>query len=72
MLFTNLTNDFIQRIIIEIKKDNNQTYIHNQIIQPILDSISRKIIPYFTIFFIMYILLLVLIIIIFILIFYKN
>lgn len=72
MSFSNLAQDFLNRIVIEFKKDKNQVYIENEIVQPILDKISKKITPYFTIFFVMYILLLILIVIIFIMLFQEK
>ena len=72
MSFSNLAKDFLDRCVIEFKKDRNQIFIENEIVQPILDKISKKITPYFTIFFIMYILLLILIDIIFIILFQEK
>jgi len=72
MSFSNLAKDFLDRCVIEFKKDKNQQYIENEIVQPILDKISKKITPYFTIFFVMYILLLILIVIIFIMLFQDT
>jgi len=49
-----LTQDFIKKIIEECKKEENKTKIENQIIQPIINSISYKIQPYILISFTLY------------------
>jgi len=59
-----LTKDFIDKIVIEIKKDDNKKTLKEEILNPIFSEFSDKIYPYISILFIMYSLNLVLIIII--------
>ena len=59
-----LTKDLINKIVFEIKKDDNKNTIRNDILNPILLEFSDRIYPYISILFIMYSLNLVLIIII--------
>lgn len=71
-MFDKLTKDFINRCIIEFKKEHNQQLIETEILNPILKNVSKKLSSYFTIFFLMYFFLLVLLILILITIFYKD
>jgi hypothetical protein len=59
-----LTKDFIDKIVIEIKKDDNKKTLKEEILNPIFSEFSDKIYPYINILFIMYSLNLVLIIVI--------
>jgi|UniRef100_A0A6C0IXH1 hypothetical protein len=59
-----LTKDFIDKIVIEIKKDDNKKTLKEEILNPIFSEFSDKIYPYISILFIMYSLNLVLIIVI--------
>jgi hypothetical protein len=59
-----LTKDFIDKIVIEIKKDDNKKKLKEEILDPIFSEFSEKIYPYISILFIMYSLNLVLIIVI--------
>ena len=67
-----ITKDFINKIIVEIKKDENKNKLENEILKPIFQSFLDKIYPYVSLLFIMYSLNLVLIIIILILIIFYN
>ena len=67
-----ITKDFINKIIIEINKEDNKNKLENEILKPIFQSFSDKIYPYVSLLFIMYSLNLVLIIIILILIILYN
>ena len=67
-----LVKDFIQKIIIEIKKKENKDIIEKDILNPIFSSFTEKIYPYVSLLFIMYCLNLVLIIVILILIILYN
>ena len=67
-----ITKDFINKIIIEINKEDNKNKLENEILKPILQSFSDKIYPYVSLLFIMYSLNLILIIIILILIILYN
>ena len=59
-----LTKDFINKIVIEIKKDDNKKKIKDEILEPIFTEFSDKIYPYISILFLMYSINLVLIIVI--------
>jgi uncharacterized integral membrane protein len=63
-----ITKDLLNRIITEIKKEENQKKIENDIINPILIKFSNKIYPYLRIVFSIFILNFLLVLIIFILI----
>ena len=68
-----ITKDLLNRIITEIKKEENQKKIENDIINPILIKFSNKIYPYLRIVFSIFILNFLLVLIIFILIIcYSN
>ena len=69
-----LTSDLLNKVINEIKKDENQKKIEIEILNPILIKFSNKIYPYVKIAFFMFILnfMLVLIILILIIIFNKK
>lgn len=67
-----LTKDFIDKMVIEVKKDENKYKIKNDILNPIFSEFSDKIYPYISILFIMYSLNLVLIIVILFLIIIRK
>jgi hypothetical protein len=63
-----ITKDLLNRIITEIKKEENQKRIENDILNPILVKFSNKIYPYVKIVFSIFILNFILVLVIFILI----
>lgn len=63
-----ITKDLLNRIITELKKEENQKKIENEILNPILIKFSNKIYPYVKILFSFFILNFILILIILILI----
>jgi hypothetical protein len=63
-----ITKELLNRIITEIKKEENQKKIENDILNPILIKFSNKIYPYLKIVFSIFILNFILVLIIFILI----
>lgn len=67
-----LTKDFIEKIVIEVKKENNKKKIKEYVLNPILNEFSGHIYPYISMLFIMYSLNLILIIIILFLILLKK
>ena len=67
-----ITKDFIDKMVIEVKKENNRKKIKEKILNPILDEFSEKIYPYINILFMMYSINLILIIIILILTVFKK
>ena len=67
-----LTKDIINKLNIELKKEENKKIIRDQIINPILSEITDAIYPYINMLFFMYSLILILIIIIPILIILKK
>jgi hypothetical protein len=67
-----ITKDFINKIIIEINKQENKDKLEKDIINPIFSNFAEKIYPYVSLLFIMYSLNLILIIIILILIILYN
>lgn len=66
-----ITKDLLNRIITEIKKDENQKKLENDVLNPILTTFSNKIYPYVKIIFSIFILNFLLVLIIFILIIYN-
>ena len=68
----NIIQDFIKKIVIEIKKEDNKCIIKNDIFNPIFSIFAQKIYPYVSLLFAMYTINLILIIIILILIVKKN
>lgn len=71
-MFDKLTKDIINKLNIELKKEENKKIIRDQIINPILSEITDAIYPYINMLFFMYSLILILIIIILILIILKK
>lgn len=67
-----LTKDFIDKMVIEVKKNENKDKIKNDILNPIFSEFSDKIYPYISILFLMYSLNLVLIIVILFLIIIRK
>ena len=67
-----LTKDIINKLNLELKKEENKKIIKDQIINPILSEITDAIYPYINMLFLMYSLILILIIIILILIIFKK
>jgi hypothetical protein len=67
-----LTKDLLKKVIIEIKKEENQKMIEIEILNPIFNKFSKKMYPYVYLIFYMYILNLVLVILILILIVLFN
>ena len=67
-----LTKDFINKIILEINKQENKEKLESDIINPIFSNFAERIYPYVSLLFIMYSLNLILIIIILILIIIYN
>ena len=63
-----ITKDLLNRIVTEIKKEENQKKIENDILNPILVKFSNKIYPYLKIVFSIFILNFLLVLIIFIMI----
>ena len=63
-----ITKDLLNRFITEIKKDENQKKLENDILNPILIKFTNKIYPYIKIVFTIFILNFLLVLIIFIII----
>ena len=57
-----LTNEFLDKILIEIKKNENMNKIHNNIIDPLVNYTFKKIHPYILTLFIILILIFLIII----------
>ena len=67
-----LTKDLINKIIFEIKKEDNKKLIKDDILDPILNEFRESIYPYISILFVMYSLNLILIIVILFLIILRR
>lgn len=67
-----ITRDFIDKMVIEVKKDDNRKKIKEEILNPILDEFTEKIYPYINMLFMMYSINLILIILILILTVFKK
>jgi hypothetical protein len=63
-----ITKDLLNRVITEIKKEENQKKIETEILNPILIKFSNRIYPYIKIVFSIFILNFILVLVIFILI----
>jgi len=63
-----ITTQFLQKMAKEMKKDENQQIINDEIIKPIMKNISKKIYYWINILFFMYSIILILIVSILILI----
>ena len=61
-MMNKITNDILNKCIIEFNKDENRKKINIEIIEPIINDISNRLYPYMIIIFIMYILIIILII----------
>lgn len=66
-----ITKNLLNKIINEIKKEENQKKIEIEILNPLLIKFSNKIYPYIKIGFLIYIINFIILIIIFILIIYN-
>jgi len=67
-----LTKDFINKIIMEINKQENKEKLEKEVINPIFSNFAERIYPYVSLLFIMYSLNLILIIVILVLIIMYN
>ena len=67
-----LTKDVIDKIIIELNKEDNKEKLETKIINPILSNFTYKLFPYISLLFIMYSFNIILIISIIILIINNN
>jgi hypothetical protein len=67
-----ITKDFIDKMVIEVKKDDNKKKVREEILNPILNEFTEKIYPYINILFMMYSINLILIIIILILTVFRK
>ena len=61
-MLTKLTYDFINKVLEELKKEENKTLLEERFLSPLSENISLKIHPYMMTIFCMYILILILII----------
>lgn len=71
-MLNKLTKDFINKLIIEINKEENKIKLEQEIINPILTNFADRIYPYVSLLFIMYSLNLILIIVVLVLIIIYN
>ena len=46
-----ITKDFIDKMVIEVKKDDNKKKVREEILNPILNEFTEKIYPYINILF---------------------
>ena len=67
-----LTKDFLEKIIIELQKEENKTKLEKEIINPIFSNFADRIYPYVSLLFGMYTINLVLIIVILVLLILYN
>ena len=67
-----LTKDFLEKIILELQKEENKTRLEKDIINPIFSSFAERIYPYVSLLFGMYTINLILIIVILVLIIMYN
>ncbi len=67
-----LTKDFINKLIIEINKEENKTKLEQDVINPIFSNFADRIYPYVSLLFVMYSLNLILIIVVLVLIIMYN
>lgn len=67
-----LTKDFINKLVIEINKEENKTKLEKEVINPIFSNFAERIYPYVSLLFIMYSLNLILVIIVLVLIIMYN
>ena len=67
-----ITRDFIDKMVVEVKKEDNKKKIKEEILNPILSEFSEKIYPYINILFFMYSINLILIIVILVLILLRR
>ena len=67
-----LTQDFLNKVVIELKKEENKNKINQEILKPIIEKFSNMVYPYVTLLFIMYTLNIIIIVIILIIILNKK
>jgi hypothetical protein len=67
-----IAKDVINRIVVELNKEDNKTKLEKEIINPILVMFSNKIYPYVSLLFIMYTINLLLIIVVLVLLIMYN
>lgn len=67
-----LTQDFLNKVIVELKKDDNKKKINDEILKPIIEKFTKTVYPYVTLLFTMYTLNLIIIVVILILIIFKK
>jgi hypothetical protein len=67
-----ITRDLIDKIVIELNKEDNKEKLEEKIINPILHNFTSKLFPYISLLFIMYSFNIILIISIIILILNNN
>jgi hypothetical protein len=67
-----ITKDFINKIIIEINKQENKEKLEKELFNPFFANLTDRIYPYVSLLFMMYSLNLILIIVILILIIFYN
>ena len=67
-----ITKDFIEKMVVEVKKDDNRKKIKEELLNPILSEFSDRIYPYINVLFFMYSINLILIIVILVLILLKR
>ena len=67
-----ITKDFIEKMVVEVKKEDNKKKIKDEILEPILNEFTEKIYPYINVLFFMYSINLLLIIVILFLIILKR
>jgi len=71
-MLKNLTNEILDKILVEIKKDTNINKINNNITNPLVNYTFRRIQPYIISLFILLLLIFIIIIIILLLIIKNN
>ena len=57
-----ITTDLLNKCIFELKKEENKEKININIVDPIIENLSKKLYPYILIVFFMYILIIIIII----------
>lgn len=61
-MIDNLTTQILEKVMLELDKNDNKEFIDNKFIKPLCENISNKIHPYMLIIFVSYIIILILII----------
>ncbi len=67
-----LTKDFINKLVVEINKEENKEKLEKDVINPIFTNFADRIYPYVSLLFVMYSLNLILIIIVLVLLIMYN